>query len=119
MGDPGDFGLVHWLVRSFETAAREAFRFLADRGFTVTSEHDLRNPPSRVAVRFERFEGGRGIVVESQLTTASEGALTVTTFVRANDDDHLLGPSTAHGDGRLSRALDQHSAEVRDILGPF
>jgi|tagenome__1003787_1003787.scaffolds.fasta_scaffold20839729_3 hypothetical protein len=115
MGDDEDSALVHWLVSRFEAAARDAFRFLTDRGFTVTSEHDLGNPPSRIAVR---FEGGLSTVVETQLTTASEEVPTVSTFLRAADRDHLLGPSPAHGDKWLGRVLDQHAAEVREILGP-
>ena len=106
---------MHWLVSRFQTAARDAFRFLAERGFTVTSEDDQRNPPNRVAVR---FEGGVATVVETELTIASDGVFTVTTFVRADGHDHLLGPSTAHGDKGLSRALDEHSVEVRDIMRP-
>jgi hypothetical protein len=115
MGDPEDVGVV-WQGSMFEPAARAAFRFLTDRGFTGTSEHDPRNPPSRVAVR---FECGLAIVVESELATASEGALTLHTFVRADGHDHLLGPASADGVTQLSRALDDHAAAVRDILGPF
>jgi hypothetical protein len=105
---------VHWLVDRFETAARDAFAFLVEQGFTVVSEHDLSSPPSHVTVRFEDVPA---TVVETQLTTASDGSFAVTTFVRADEADHLLGPSTAQGDEWVGRELHDHAAQVRDVLG--
>jgi len=116
MGESGDFGHVHWLVSTFRTAAEEAFEFLGDHEYAVTYEHDVRNPPSRVAVR---FEGDLATVVESELTMASDGGLTLRTFVRAHHNDHLLDPSAAHDNRGLSGALEEHARQVRDILGLF
>lgn len=113
-GDPEDSDLVDRLVSTFETSAREAFTFLIDDDYTVTSEHDVGQPPSRVAVRFD----GSAVVVESELNTASDEACTVSTFVRADDGDHVLGPATAQADGEIARVLEDHASEVRDILGP-
>lgn len=94
--------------------ARAAFSFLTDQGFTAAVEPvaDAGWRPAGAVVRFQSSD----VAVETTLSLgfAGEDGICTTLFTTGGSTD--FGPVVAHKGHEMTKALQQHAAEVRAVL---